>query len=197
MLAQIDDVVTELKEHERSSEPLSVEQQAAIAAPDAPSFGPADAKVTVVEFSDFECPYCARAAEVTSRLRERYADRVRLVFRQFPLSFHDNDRGAAEASLAAHAQGKFWEYHDRLFAHQDQLGRSALGEHARAVGLDVAALERALEDGLHAARVTGDVALGNEVAVQGTPTLFVNGQRVENPLDFDAVARQIDAALSQ
>jgi protein-disulfide isomerase len=195
MLAQIDDVVAELQQQEKANQPLSPEQQAAIAAPGAPSFGPTTASVTVVEFSDFECPYCARAADVTHQLRERFGERVRLVFRQFPLSFHQNARGAAEAALAAHSQGKFWEFHDQLFAHQDRLGREALEEYAQVVGLNLAEFKQALDDGRHSSRLTDDVALGNDVAVQGTPTLFINGQRVENPLDFEAVARQIDAAL--
>ena len=94
--------------------------------PTEPSRGPADAAVTVVEYSDFQCPYCSRFANGLDEALEGYEDRVRVVFKQFPLGFHDNAQIAAEASLAAHAQGKFWEMHDLLFANARALGRENL-----------------------------------------------------------------------
>jgi protein-disulfide isomerase len=159
-----------------------------------PGFGNATAAVTVVEFSDFQCPYCAEAARTVHKLKERYGDRVRFVFRNFPLSFHPNAHDAARAAMAAHAQGKFWVLHDRMFENQEALGPDALTEHAKAAGLDVAAYEQAF-DGAARGQVDADMRLGEEVHVRGTPTLFVNRQRVENALDFDAVAEVIDAAL--
>src|SRR5690606_19664169 len=139
------------------------------------------AKVTLVEFSDFECPYCSRAAQVTEQIKEKYGSKVRFVFRQFPLSFHPNAQLAAEASLAAHAQGKFWDFHDKMFENQNALDRSSLEGYAQAAGLDLTQFKAALDNNTHAERVKGDLAMGNDVAVQGTPTLFLNGQRIPDP----------------
>ncbi len=199
MLEHVDEIVADLQkqaEAERiANQPLDAEAQAAISGTDAPSFGPANAKVTVVEFSDFECPYCSRAAEVTSQVKEKYGDKVRFVFRQFPLSFHKNAQGAAEASLAAHAQGKFWEFHDKMFENQRALDRSSLESYAADLGLNVTKFKEELDGKNHADRVKDDLEIGNKVAVQGTPTMFVNGKRVPNPTDFAAVASAIDEAL--
>jgi protein-disulfide isomerase len=195
MLAHVDEIVADLKQQEKANQPLSSEQMAALAAGDVPGFGPKDAKVTIVEFSDFECPFCSRAAAVASQIKEKYGDKVRFVFRQFPLSFHKAADGAAQASLAAHSQGKFWEFHDQLFQNQKQLDRQSLEGYAKAVGLNVDKFKQELDSKQHAERVEADVKMGNEVAVQGTPTMFINGKRVANPTDFDAVAKDIDAAL--
>jgi protein-disulfide isomerase len=195
MLGNFDDVLKELKAQEAKNKPLTAEVQAQIAAADAPSFGPADAKVTIVEFSDFECPYCSRAANVTTQIKEKYGDKVRFVFRQFPLSFHKSAQGAAEASLAAHSQGKFWEFHDKMFANQRALDRGSLEGYAKDVGLDVGKFKTELDSKQHESRVQADLKMGGEVAVQGTPTMFINGKRVPNPTDFGAVSKAIDAAL--
>jgi protein-disulfide isomerase len=195
MLANVDSIVLELKKQEQANQPLTTEQAAKVAAGDVPSFGPANAKVTVVEFSDFECPYCSRAASVATQVKGKYADRVRFVFRQFPLSFHDNARIAAQASLEAHKQGKFWEFHDKLFANQRALDRASLEGYAKEVKLDLTKFKGALDANMHDPQVQADLDLGGEVAVQGTPTMFVNGKRVENPTDFDAVSQAIESAL--
>ena len=195
MLAQVDDIVKELKQHEQSSKPLDAAAQAKISAGDAPTFGPANSKVTLVEFSDFECPYCSRAAAVTSQVKEKYGTKVRFVFRQFPLPFHQNAQGAAEASLAAHAQGKFWEFHDKMFENQKSLDSASLEGYAKAVGLNLAKFKTALSDPKNKERIKADMALGNEFAVQGTPTLFLNGKRIDNPTDFAEISKAIDSAL--
>jgi protein-disulfide isomerase len=195
MLEHYTEVVADLKRHEARNKPLSPEIQASLVAGNAPGFGPEDAKVKVVEFSDFECPYCSRAAEVANKVKEKYGNQVRFVFRQFPLSFHKNAKEAAEASLAAHEQGKFWEYHDKLFQNQKQLDSASLEEYAKQTGLDVKAFKQALEQDKFAPQVEADLKLGEQAAVQGTPTLFINGTRVQNPADFDEVARLIDEAL--
>ncbi len=195
MLAQVDDVEKELKQQERANQPLDAATQAKVAAADAPSFGPANAKVTLVEFSDFECPYCSRAATVAKQIKEKYGTRVRLVFRQFPLSFHKNAMGAAEASLAAHAQGKFWEFHDKAFANQRALDRDALLGYAKELGLDLAKFQAALDARTFQSRVEADLELGNQAVIQGTPTLFLNGKRVNNPADFDEIAKAIESEL--
>jgi protein-disulfide isomerase len=151
--------------------------------------------VTLVEFSDFECPFCSRAAAVVEKIREKYGDRVRFVFRQFPLPMHQNAHEAAEASLAAHAQGKFWQFHDVLFENQKQLDKASLEDHAKQVGLDVGTFKQALESDKYAAAVDADMKLGSQVSVQGTPTLFINGVRVADPTNFEGVSRLIEDAL--
>lgn len=195
MLKESDKIIAQLKAEELKNQPLTPEQQQLIATPGAPSHGPETAKVTVVEFSDFECPYCSRAASVTTQLKEKYGDRVRIVFRQFPLSFHKNAQAAAEASLAAHAQGKFWEFHDLMFENQKALTPEDLNDYAEKAGLDVAQFKKDMESNKYADDVKRDVEMGGKVAVSGTPSLFVNGARVSNPTDLSVVSQEIDKAL--
>src|SRR5450432_526588 len=195
MLDHLPEIVADLKKMEAANQPLSAEVAASIANSKGPAFGPANAKVTVVEFSDFQCPYCGKAASVVDQIKQKYSERVRFVFRQFPLPMHENARGAAEAALAANAQGKFWEFHDKLFQNQTQLTRSGLEGFAKDTGLNVAEFKKALDAKTYAADVDSDVKLGESVAVQGTPTMFINGARVANPSDFQTVSAQIDTLL--
>jgi protein-disulfide isomerase len=196
MLGRYNDVLAELKKMESANKPLDPGKQQAIAAADAPAFGPADSKVTIVEFSDFQCPFCSKAATAVHELKTKYGTKVHFVFRQFPLSFHQNAHLAAEASLAAHAQGKFWEYHDKVFENQKALERDALEKYAKEVGLKLEPFKKALDSKEFAAKVDADAKLGSEVAVQGTPTMFINGKRVQNPTDTAAVSKMIDDALA-
>jgi protein-disulfide isomerase len=131
------------------------------------------------------------------QLKEKYGTQVHVVFRQFPLSFHKEAHLAAQASLAAHAQGKFWEFHDKLFEDQSKLARPGLEASAKAVGLDMAAFNKALDDKTYQATVDADVKLGEEVMVNGTPTLFMNGKRISDPTNFEAISKAIDAALAK
>ncbi|MFC1642731.1 DsbA family protein [Myxococcota bacterium] len=195
MLDQVDEIAAELKQRELAKRPLDADQQAKIAAGDVPSLGPTNAQVTVVAFSDFECPYCSLAAGVTSQVRERFRDEVRLVFRQFPLSLHRHARDAAKAALAAHAQGKFWELHDKMFHNQNNLDRASLEGYAEELELDLAEFRGTLDSQQNEARVERDIALGTEVAVVGTPTLFINGQRIGNATDWAEVSEAIETAL--
>jgi len=195
LTAAYEQVLPELQKQEAQNQPLSPEAQARIAGKGAPGFGPDNAKVTIVEFSDFQCPYCARAAEVVHKIKERYADRVRFVFRQFPLPMHGDAHLAAEAALAAQRQGKFWEFHDLLFANQQALSRESLEGYARQVKLNLGELQHSLDGQTEKAAVDADVSLGEGVQVNGTPTVFINGKRVANPTDFEPVAKQIDEAL--
>ncbi len=197
MMQHYDEVLADLKKQEAKNAPLDAEKAAKISDGAAPSFGPADAKVTIVEFSDFQCPFCSRAADVAHKVKEKYADKVRFVFRQFPLSFHQNAHEAAQASLAANAQGKFWEYHDKLFENQKALDRASLEKYAQETGLDVATFKKALEDKTYASAVDAELKLGEEVAVDATPTMFLNGARVANPTDFEGLSKQIDDALAK
>jgi protein-disulfide isomerase len=196
MMEHYAEVVADLKRQEERSKPLSPEQMAKLTTrPAVPAFGPADAKVKIVEFSDFQCPFCSRAATAVHDLKAKYGDKVHFVFLQFPLSFHQNAHGAAEAALAAHAQGKFWEFHDKLFANQKSLERPALEGYAKELGLNVADFKKALDDKTYAATVDAEQKLGEEVAVDGTPTMFLNGKRVKNPTDLTELSKEIDEAL--
>ena len=196
MLGQYDAVLADLKRREDANKPLTEDKLAAITASDAPSFGPVDAPVTVVEFSDFQCPYCTKAAEAVDEIKKAYPDKVRVVFRQFPLSFHKDAHLAAQAALAAGEQGKFWEYHDLLFANQQALGREDLEKYAKEVGLDMKKFTTALDEGTYKEQVDKDLELGKQVAVQGTPTMFLNGQRVANATDFNSIKVMIDKELA-
>ncbi len=129
-------------------------------------------------------------------MKEKYPN-VRFVFRQFPLSFHKNAHLAAQAAAAAGEQGKFWEYHDLLFKNQKALTRPDLEKYAKELNLNMAKFNKALDEKTHAASVDADMKLGGTVAVQGTPTMFVNGKRVANPTNAAVVSKDIDAALAK
>ena len=196
MLEHYDEVIAELKSVEQEKAPLPDDLARRQAAGDAPSFGPKDAKLTLVEYSDFECPYCGRAAEVITKVKEKYGTKVRFVFRQFPLPMHSHADLAAQASLAANAQGKFWAFHDLLFQNQRDLERPSLEKFAQKAGLDMAKFKKALDDHTYADAVKADVKLGTEASVGGTPTMFLGAERVENGLDVDVLSAEIDRRLA-
>jgi protein-disulfide isomerase len=196
LLDKYADVLGELKQMEKRNAPLAPEVVAKLAEGDAPGFGPKDAKVLIVEFSDFQCPYCSEAAKTVEQIRKRYGKTVRFVFRQFPLSIHKTAALAAEASLAAHAQGKFWAFQDLLFANQQAQSRADLDKYAKQAGLDLAKFGKALDDNAYKAAVDQDLALGAELGVEGTPTIVVGTQRVEDPRNFEAISTLIDAQLT-
>ncbi len=195
MLKRYSEVIAELRKLEASNQPLNLEQQQLLVNASRPGFGPANSKVVVVEFSDFQCPYCAKASLAIRQIRETYKSSVRFVFRQFPLSFHKDAHLAAEASLAANAQGKFWEFHDIAFGSYKMLTREDLERYAAQAGLDVERFKHDLDSHRFTADVDADIAVGNQVNVQGTPTLFINGARVPNVSDVKAVSEKINAAL--
>ncbi|QRK05107.1 thioredoxin domain-containing protein [Archangium violaceum] len=160
-----------------------------------PSKGPENAPITIVEFSDFQCPFCSRAIGTVEEVLKAYPNQVRLVFRQFPLEFHQQAPKAAEASLCAHDQGKFWEYHDTLFANQKALEVPQLKEHAKKVGLDSAAFDKCLDSGAKAEIVKADMADGQKVGVNGTPAFFINGILLSGAQPFDEFKSVIDSEL--
>jgi protein-disulfide isomerase len=163
-----------------------------------PVLGNPDAKVTVVQFSDFECPYCARSAPLLRRLLEDYGDDVRLVYKHFPLSFHAHARPAAIASLAAQEQDGFWEMHDALFRQAGRLQPAEFPALAEEVGLDADRFRRDVESKWkeYQSRIDSDYALGLKVDVRGTPSLFVNGRKVR-PGTLERIRARIDAELRQ
>jgi protein-disulfide isomerase len=140
--------------------------------------GPAGAALEILEFSDFECPYCAGAKPVVDSLIARQGENVRIVYRHYPLPKHPHAESAAIAAVEAARQGAFWPYHDLLFTHQDRLSDADLVGYADSLGLDAEAFATALRERTHAGAVAADVELGQALAVHGTPTFFVNGYRL-------------------
>jgi protein-disulfide isomerase len=149
---------------------------------EAPIKGAPMAKVTIVEFSDFECPYCGQAHPVLSGLLAEQAGKVSLVFKHFPLDGHKNSQPAARAAVAAQKQGKFWEMADQLFAHQRELSPEKIRELAQAIGLDMAKFDEDLASEAAQQRVDKDKKDGASLDIQGTPSLFINGRPFKEPL---------------
>jgi protein-disulfide isomerase len=164
----------------------------------APIRGTPDAPVTLVEFSDFECPFCKQAQPTLKQLLERYPGKVRLVYRDFPLdSIHPQARGAAEAARCAQDQRKFWEYHDVLFSQSPQLAREDLRRYAGQVGLDVKKFEDCLAAGVHKASVQRDLDEGNRLGITGTPAFFINGRTLSGAQPLEAFTRLIEQELAR
>jgi protein-disulfide isomerase len=161
----------------------------------APSKGPAEAKVTIVEFSDFQCPYCAVAVGKLNALLRAYPNDVRLVFKQFPLEIHSMAALAASAALSAHSQGKFWPMHDKMYAEFRRLSRSNILEWAKELGLDPAKFQASMDSAVTQTAVQHDMEDGIRAGVEGTPTVFVNGKKYQGSLDIDAFRTVIDAEL--
>jgi protein-disulfide isomerase len=166
-------------------------------AAEGPTRGPKDAPVTIVEFSDFECPYCGSAFETVEQVMNAYAGKVRLVYRQFPLSFHPHAAKAAEASLCAADQGKFWEYHDVLFKNQKKLEPTDLKAHATEVGMDAQKFGQCLESGEKKKAVDADQQAGLAAGVGGTPAFFINGIFLNGAQPIDEFKKVIDGELAR
>lgn len=167
-----------------------------IATDDQPAKGAATAAVTVVEFTDLQCPSCAQLHPVVERLATEYGDRVRFVVRDYPLAQHADAAKAAEAAEAAREQGKYWEYIALLYRNQSALGVAKLKEYATQVGLDRAKFDAALDSGRFAEKVQRDMLDGNRVGVSGTPTFFVNGRFIEER-SYEALKAAIESALKE
>ncbi|MBX7081477.1 MAG: thioredoxin domain-containing protein [Nannocystaceae bacterium] len=158
-------------------------------------FGPKDAKVHVVEFSDFQCPYCARAASMVTDLKKKYGDRVRFSYRHFPLSFHPAARPAAEMAQCAQDQDKFWAFHDAVFAVSSELSDATLRRAAEDAGLDLNTLDSCLASGRAATQVDADMRKAEEAGVDGTPNFFLNGRAL--PGGPGQLAQAIEAELAR
>lgn len=163
---------------------------------DAPTLGPKTARVTLEVWSDFQCPYCARGAATVAQLRQKYGDRIRIVFRNAPLPMHGNARLAAAAAMAAHEQGRFWEFHDALFANQHSLDRASLEALAGKMGLDLVRFRQSLDTNKWGSYLDLDISEMNRRGIQGTPTFFVNDQAIVGAQAIDEFSRVIDAALA-
>jgi protein-disulfide isomerase len=180
------------------------EAQAPAAAPvqkvevgSAPVKGPKNAPVTIVAFSDFECPFCSRVNPTLKQIEETYKGKVKVAFKHQPLSFHANAKPAAMASMAAHEQGKFWEYHDKLFANQRALDRASLERYAQELGLNMAKFKAALDSNKFEAQVTADSQEGMRLGANGTPTFFINGRQLVGAVPFDSFKAIIDDELKK
>jgi len=164
---------------------------------DSPSKGPSDAPITIVEFSDFQCNFCKKAQVTLARVQEVYGDRLRWVWKHLPLSMHEDAPRAHLASVAAANQGKFWEYHDRLFANQSRLKLDDLREHAFDVGLGMQQFELDLEAQQTRAVVEADMTEAVAIALTATPGFFINGRYLRGNQPFEKFAELIDAELAR
>lgn len=162
-----------------------------------PTKGSATAPVSLVEFSDFECPFCAQAAPVVHQLLAAYPTQVRFAFKHYPLPMHKESPLAHEAALAAGAQDKFWEMHDALFAGQDKLTRDDLIAKAKQLSLDVPRFTKDLDSHRFKSQVDADRQEGNRLGVDGTPFFFINGHAISGALDLPEFKKLIDAALKE
>jgi protein-disulfide isomerase len=164
--------------HGKDGAPRAADAVEAVPTSGAPARGPANASITVVVFSDYQCPFSAKSEPIVRAFERAHGGDVRFVFKNLPLPMHENARLAAKAALAAGEQGRYWEYHDVLFAHQDALDRASLERYAETVGLDARRFARDLDAPGLDARLDADAADAEALGIKGTPTLFVNGHRV-------------------
>jgi len=162
-----------------------------------PVMGPANAQITLVEFSDFQCPYCAKAIGQLDAVLKAYPGKVKLIFKQFPLSMHSQAATSAAAALAAHQQGKFWEMHNALFAHRDKLSKQTILEQAQAVGLDMKRFQADWDSPAMKAAVDRDQKDGDKIGVEATPTVFIDGQKYNGSLAMDVIKPVIEAELKK
>jgi protein-disulfide isomerase len=162
-----------------------------------PVRGPATAKVTIVEFSDFQCPYCAKATGEVKQILDKYPKEVRFIFKQFPLDIHSQAAVAAEAALAAQAQGKFWEMHDKLYANFRSISRARILEWAQELGLDATRFKTDLDSHKYLARVTAEEKQGEDAGVAGTPTFYIDGKKLNSAFEFATVDPVIQAEMKK
>ncbi len=167
-----------------------------VATANSPSKGPAKAPVEMIEFSDFQCPYCLRADPTVQQVLSTYGDRIRFVYRHYPLPNHPNARPAAEAAACADEQDKFWQYHDRLFANPTKLSDPDLKQHASELGLNTGQFNGCVDSHKLKAKVDGDLKAGEEAGVNGTPAFFINGRMISGAQPFEAFKKIIDEELA-
>lgn len=185
------------------TQPTAPTQPVEVELGDAPTLGDGDATVTVIEFSDFECPFCGRYyTNVMPQLKSEYVDtgKVLFAYKQFPLtSIHPNAFKASEAALCADDQDKFWEYHDALFEGQQSrgVGAAVLPQIAAELELDVDEFNECLSSGKYANQVRADMTQGEQAGVTGTPTTFVNGVKIVGAVPYETIKAEIERALAQ
>ncbi len=159
--------------------------------------GPANAPVTLIEYSDFQCPFCSRIFPTLQQVVKEYGNKVRFVYRHFPLtSIHPYAQKAAEASECAAEQGKFWQFHDLVFSNQEQLNLEQLKTWGKQLGLNTSKYNDCIDSGKYAKRVQTDMQEGEQKGVSGTPATFINGQLVSGALPFESFKQIIDQAIA-
>ncbi len=158
--------------------------------------GPANAPVTIVEYSDFQCPFCGRATPTIEAVTKKYGDKVRLIYKHFPLSFHPNAQPAAEASECAGEQGKFWQFHDKLFANQETLSADNYKLWAKELGLDLTKFNSCVDTRKYQQKVQTQFSQGSADGVSGTPTFYINGKQIVGAQPQQAFEQIIDAELN-
>lgn len=166
---------------------------------DDPQKGNSEAKITIIEFSDFQCPFCKKALPTIDKILEDYPNQIKFVYRDFPLDFHDNAQKAAEAAECADDQGKFWEYHDLLFEHQDEWSEDSeeFKKYAKDLGLDEPQFVQCLDSGKYKEEVKKDQSDGESVGVSGTPTFFINGHKLVGAKPYQEFKKIIDEELKK
>ncbi len=160
-----------------------------------PSLGPDNAPVTIVEFGDFQCPFCARAEASLKEVRAKYGDKIRLVYFDFPLPIHNHAMDAAKAARCANEQGKFWPFHDALFADQSKLAPADLKATAKRLGLDTAKFGECFDKGKYEAAVHDDEKYGQQLGVDGTPTFYLDGRQLTGAQPTEEFSEIIDDEL--
>lgn len=163
-----------------------------------PSIGPADAPITIIEFSDYQCPYCQKwQSQVYQKLLDNYPTQVRLVYRDYPLlSIHPEALPAAAAADCANEQGAYWQYHDKLFSYEYDLGKDAYLKYAQELKLDMMAFTTCLESNRYEAEVTADYNYATELGIRSTPTFFINGLYLVGAQPYDTFKKLIDQELA-
>jgi len=173
------------------------EEEAARLAEAGPVKGDPEAPITIIEFSDFQCPFCAQIQTTLDQIFDTYGDDVKLVFRHYPLPFHENAESAALASMCANEQDNFWEYHDLLFENQEDMTMTNLKKWAADLGLDAEKFNSCLDNQSYKEEINKDIGDAQAVGVSGTPAFFVNGQRLVGAQPFEAFKAVIDAELAK
>jgi protein-disulfide isomerase len=161
-----------------------------------PELGPASAPVTIIEFSDFQCPFCSRAEPTLKQVHQKYGDKIRIVYLDFPLSIHNHAIDAASAGRCAGEQGKFWEFHDAMFANQSKLAPADLKAEAQKLALDTPKFNDCLDKGKYKSAIESDMAQGRDLGVDGTPAFFINGRPMTGAQPFEKFESTIDEELA-
>ena len=197
---QITDYITKLTK----GNPVEVyftkpKMQVEVEVGEAPVFGKSSAPVTIVEYSDFQCPFCSRGAETVNEVKKKYGNKVRIAFKHFPLPMHHDAKPAAEASMCVNEQGsnQFWKFHDLAFKNQDKLDQASLEKYAKESGADVKKYGECVKSGKYSDYVTKDMENGEKIGVKSTPTFFVNGQILSGALPIETFSEAIDDELNE
>ena len=180
-------ILADLKEHKEN--PPVLDEPVTINIQGDPVMGPETARITIVEFSDFQCPFCAAAVVQARILLEKYPNDVRLVFKQFPLDDHSQAFLAAQAAVAAHAQGKFWQMHDKLYDNYRSISPQNVLIWAKEIGLDMKRFVQEVDSGKYKTEIENEMKQGEVAGVQGTPTFFFNGRRYSGAFQADAISQ--------